>query len=133
MLPVTSALPPLDDLVKPRTGMEALLTSAVQGMAESLGRQVAPVMAELSVALFFTAAGRLALVCAVTTHCTAAPGGNVPMVTFTAPVPLAGVNTAAAEPVEVQLHAKLSIPVGTASASTAPSATTTPALRASRV
>ena len=113
--------------------MDGLLTSAVQGIAESLGRQVAPVREEDSVALFFTSAGRLALVCAVTAQLTAAPGGKVPSVTFTAPVPLAGVNTAVAAPVDVQLQAKLAIPAGTASASTAPSAATTPALRATRV
>ena len=88
-------------------------------------------MVEFSVAVFFTSAGRLVAATAVTVQSTEAPGGNAPKVTFTAPVPLAGVNTAAAEPVDVQDQAKLLMPAGTGSASTAPSADTTPTLLAS--
>jgi len=90
-----------------------------------------PPLGGVTVAVFATVDGGVAMTVAVTVYVTVLPAGNVASVWFTSPLPLAFGQTA--PPLAAQVHVWLAMPVGAGSDTTEPAALTLPVLLATIV
>lgn len=90
-----------------------------------------PPLGGVTVAVFVTVAGGVAMTVAVTVYVTMLPAGNVARVSFKFPLPDAFGQ--AAPPAAPQVHVWLAMPVGAGSDTTEPAALTLPVLLATIV
>jgi ABC-type transport system involved in cytochrome c biogenesis permease subunit len=108
-------------------GTGGTVTVLVHGGGVLFGKHRPP-LGGVTVAVFVTVAGGVAITVAVTVYVTVLPAGNVARVWFTSPLPEAFGHTA--PPVAAQVQVWLAMPVGAGSDTIVPAALTLPVLLA---